>query len=370
MSLYPLVAYRQLFPDGGTDILSPLDPAEDGDHYQPEPHFFEWWYFDAAFEDGSYLVAIFHSSLYNAVDHKPTLDIRYYPPDGDPVVAIDRLNRAAYRAAPDRCRVQIGDCLAVDEGDRYRLSLCLGPLAAELTFWPRLPGWKLGTGHLFADPVSGHHFDWIVPVPRARVEGTLAVAGQHRVVTGAGYHDHNWGNFYLPAAFSGWTWGRVLAGDWTLIFFDPVRRGEASSHITLFMLARGDEVLLATNRVHVHGEELEQEPRTGASYYRRLHLQTLEEPAARLTLTARRAIDALDFSAPHLPLVRHHCLRRVAEDAYYIAQRLPLAGRLAAWLLGKGSYLRWEADYRLDLPDYDVVETGQALYEIMVLARR
>ena len=139
MKRYPLRAYQQLFPGGaGHADLPGFNPAEDGDHYSPEPNFFEWWYFDAAFDDGGYLVAILHSSLYNAVDHKPTLDLRYYPPDGAPVVAIARFDRADYRAAPERCRVQIGVCLAADEGDHYRLSLRHGPLAAELTFFPEL----------------------------------------------------------------------------------------------------------------------------------------------------------------------------------------------------------------------------------------
>ncbi|MCP4537262.1 MAG: carotenoid 1,2-hydratase [Chloroflexi bacterium] len=365
MSGYPISAYRQLFPDGAQ--TPPFDPAEDGDHYQPDPNFFEWWYFDVAFEDGSYLVAILHSSLYNAADHKPTLDLRYYPAEGPPVVAIARFDRSAYRATSDRCHVRIGDCVAVDEGDRYRLSLHHELMTAELTFWPQLPGWKAGTGHLFADQASGHHFDWVVPLPRARVEGTLTVNGQQRTVAGVGYHDHNWGNLYLPAAFSYWTWGRVLAGDWTVIFGDVVGRGKAPPHVTPFMLARGDEILLATDRIQVNGKGLTREPRTGAGYYHRLHLTTLDGMPVRLTLTVRQTIEALDFAAPRSLLARQRHLRGAAEVAFYLAQRAPGVGRLAAWLLGKGSYLRLEADYRLDLPDHDVVETGQALYEVMLL---
>jgi hypothetical protein len=362
---YPIAAYCQLFPDGRA--FAPFNPAEDGDHYRPEPDFFEWWYFDVAFEDGAYLIAILHSSLYNAVDHKPTLDLRYYPPEGSPIIASGRFDRTAYRAAPDRCWVKIGDCLAVDEGNRYRLSLRQKSLAAELILWPQLAGWKAGTGHLFADPSSGDHFDWVVPLPRARVEGTLSVAGQRRPVVGLGYHDHNWGNLYLPAAFSRWTWGRVLAGDWTLIFGDVVGRRRSPIHVTPFMLARGDEILLATDRIRIHGEKPAREPRTGASYFRLLRLKTVEGPAMELTLTARRAIDSVDFAAPYLSLARHRRLRGAAESAFYLSQGVPVIGRLVAWLLGKGSYMRWDADYCLNLSDYAVSEAGQALYEVMLL---
>jgi hypothetical protein len=367
VNLYPIAAYRQLFPDGKKGMLSPFDPAEDGDHYRSEPDFFEWWYFDAAFEDGSWLIAIFHSSLYNTVDHKPTLDLHYCSPGNPPVIAMARFDRTAYRAEPDRCWVKIGDCLAVDEGNCYRLSLHQGPLMAELTFWPQLPGWKAGTGHLFADPVSGRHFTWVVPLPRARVEGTLAVAGQRCSLVGVGYHDHNWGDLYLPAAFSGWIWGRVLADNWTLVFGDVVGRGASSPHITPFLLARGDEILLTTDRVHFRGEELAWDSRSGVGCLHRLCLTTAEGLALELTLTARRLIGAFDFAAPHLPLAGHPHLRRAVEGVCYMALGKPVIGCLAAWLLGKGSYLRWDADYRLDLPDYDVVETGQALYEVVQL---
>lgn len=370
MSRYPDAAYRRLFPGEHTTSAGeslPFAPAEDGDHYQAEPNFFEWWYFDAGFEDGSHLVAIFHSSLYNMADHKPMIELRYYLPERPSITAMGRFDRTTYRAVSNRCQVKIGDCLAVDEGDHYQLSLRQGPLAAELTFWPMLPGWKAGTGHLFADPVSGRYFDWVVPLPRARVEGVLILDAQRQDVAGTGYHDHNWGNLYLPSAFRRWTWGRVLVGDWTLIFGDVVGRGTTPSRVTPFMLARGDEILLATDRIRVNGKALVREPYTGADYYRHLRLTTVEGPEVTLTLKTRRTIEALEFAAPHLLLARQRHIRRAAEIGFYLVMGKPVVGRLAAWLLGKGAYLRCEADYRLDLPDYASVETGQALYEVMLL---
>jgi hypothetical protein len=364
-TLYTADAYCQLFPPTDGPVSSTFNSKENGDHYQEERHFFEWWYFDAAFDDGSCLVAILHSSLYNAIDHKPTLDLRYYPQRGDPVVAIGRFERTAYSAATDRCYVRIGDCTASDEGDHYRLSLHQGPLAAELTFWPELPGWKAGSGHLFYDPISGHHFDWVVPLPRARVEGTLAVGGHRREVAGVGYHDHNWGNLHLPAAFSKWTWGRVVARDWTIVFGDVIGRGVAPPCVTPFMLARDCRVLLSTDSIRVVGEGPAREPRTGAPYFRRLLISTVDGPTVKLVLTARRAMEALDFAAIRPFLARHFRLQQIAESAFYMSQGIPLVGRLAAWLLGRGTYLRWEAEFHLDLPEYSAVETGRALYEVM-----
>ena len=369
--LYPASSYRRLYDPSAGPLWSMdegLPPEEDGDHYCPERDFFEWWYFDAAFENGYRLVAILHSSLYNAVDHRPTVDLRLTPPGSESVTAIGRYDRADYRAAADHCDVQIAGCRATAEGEgRYSLRLRQGEIAADLVYESSLPGWRPGTGYLFADDASGHFFKWVVPLPRAEVRGTLTVAGQTMTVRGVGYHDHNWGNLYLPTAFSRWLWGRVLAGDWMLIFGDVVGRGRSPAHVTPFMLARDDEILLATDRIHIRGEEPAQEPRTGANYFRRLHLTTVEGPAVDLTLTTHRAIEALDFAAPHLPLARQRHLRGAAEIVFYLAQGLPVAGRLAAWLLGKGSYLRWEANYRLCLPDHAAIKAGRALYEVMLL---
>jgi hypothetical protein len=367
---YPATAYRQLFPGGkhgastGTGVL---DSSEDGDHYEPKPNFFEWWYFDAVFADGACLVAIFHSALYNLADHRPMVELRYYPPARPPVSAVERFDRSMYSAAPDHCEVRIGDCLAVDKGSHYWLSLRQGVLAAELTFWPLLPGWKAGTGHLLADPASEHYFDWVVPVAHACVEGVLDVAGQRRTVTGVGYHDHNWGNVYLPNAFSRWTWGRVLTDDWTLIFGDVVGRGVVPAHVTPFLLAHGDTMLLSTDRVCIEEEQPAKKLLVGADHHRRLHLTTEREPAVRLTLTTREAIEAVDFAAPHRFLACDHRLRRVAEYAFYAAQNHALSKWVASWLMGKGSYLRWKADYQLALPECAVVKRGQTLFEMMRL---
>ncbi len=367
---YPDKSYRRLYDPTAGPLWSAAEglPAdEDGNHYCPEQDFFEWWYFDATFDNGYVIVVIFHSSLHNLADHKPRLDLRVYTPQGKRILGMQHYSREMFTSRRDKCELQLGDCHVVSDGAHYQLTLREGDIEAELIFTPQMPGWRPGTGYLFHDEASNRFFKWVVPVPVATVTGKLGLAGSSFPVRGMGYHDHNWGNVYLPAAFSHWTWGRVLAGDRVLIFGDVVGRGTSPVHVTPFMLARGDEILLTTDRICVHGEKPVQEAHTGASYFQRLHLTTTKGPAVELTLTACRAIEAIDFASPHLPLARHRRLRGAAELAFYLAQGIPVANRLATWLLGKGSYLRWESDYHLSLPDYAVEKMGRALYEVMVL---
>ncbi|HHJ06909.1 MAG TPA: hypothetical protein ENK24_05375, partial [Anaerolineae bacterium] len=257
---YPLESYQRLYDPSAGPLWSAskgLPPDEDGDHYSPEPNFFEWWYFDAAFDNGYKLVVIFHSSLFNAADHKPTLDLRVYPPQGERVLSIRRFNRAEFHSRRDRCELQLGNCRATTDGNAYHLSLREGDIEADLTFTPQLPAWRPGAGYLFNDAASGHYFKWVVPLPAARVSGALKVKGASFSARGRGYHDHNWGNLYLPAAFSRWTWGRALTKNGAIIFGDVVGQGTIS-HVTPFILAYNNEILLETERINIRREALVQ----------------------------------------------------------------------------------------------------------------
>ena len=377
----PRSAYHQLFPVGG-QTLPPYDPAEDGDHYRPTPHFFEWWYFDATFGDGSVLTVIFHSSLYNAVDHRPTLDVRYYRPTASPVVAVERFGRDAYRAAPYRCDVEIGDSRVVDEGGCYRLRWRHPFLEGELLFWPRLPGCRVGTGRLFFDPRSGRNFQWIVPVPRAEVEGVLSFAGRKRSVAGSGYHDHNWGNFYLPSAFRCWTWGRLFTTNRTLIFGHLTGRGNRGEtsvpSVSPFILGPGRTsaqeagTLQVGEGIRMSVDAVGTSSGVGLPFFRRMTV-TLGNGETTATLVTRQVMDALRFAAPHPTLSRWPLGRGGAEAAYYVSQRYPGVGRLAACLLGEGTYLRGVANGCLKPRSSEAgegIEMGVAFYEVMSLSRR
>ena len=300
--------------------------AENADHYRAEPHFFEWWYFDVALPDGGWLVAIFHSALFNVGDHRPTLDLRYYPPDGAPVVAVGRFPRREYEADRDRFRVRVGESWAAEENGGYHLHLSQGSLAAELTFSPRLPGWRVGTGRLFADPVSGRFFNWVVPAPCARVEGWLRVGGERRPVEGVGYHDHNWGNFYLPTAFQSWYWGRVWGGKWTLVFGDLVPPG-GSPRVTPFLIGCNGQLWEMRQGFLL---------RNGSSHLALEATGSGTGPA--LSLSLGRPMEAVRFAALRSWLVPW---RRWAEPLFYLSQPIPGLGRALGGLLGQGSYRRW-----------------------------
>jgi predicted secreted hydrolase len=197
--------------------------VDDGPHPSDEPAYFEWWYFDATFDDGTSATLALYASAMFSRHGKPAVLINLLDPSGQA--------RSGYRTAahdalafgkhPGEVTVADASIARTDDGAlRIRVSgegAQGEPLAADLTFHGTMPGFKLGDdGALRFDGKVA--LGWVVPMPRARVDGTLQVGNLTWSVRGLGYHDHNWGEINLIDTISYWYWGRVASPDMTLVY--------------------------------------------------------------------------------------------------------------------------------------------------------
>lgn len=78
--------------------------------------------------------------------------------------------------------------------------------------------WRPGAGGFAFD--DDGYFTWLCAVPRGTVSGTLFYNGSEHQVTGAGYHDHQWGNVAHNKTWDHWLWGRQDFGDYAILVFD------------------------------------------------------------------------------------------------------------------------------------------------------
>ncbi|MCP4367439.1 MAG: hypothetical protein GY797_04885 [Deltaproteobacteria bacterium] len=336
MNHYPLDAYRQLFPQYQQSDNRSLLPEDNRNHYCTEPNFFEWWYFDMAFSDGSWCVAVLHSALYCLGDHKPTVDLRYYPAEGAPVVATGRFSRNDCEVACDHFRVRIGESMAFAKNGGYRLHVKQGALEAEFSFAPLIEGVKLGSGHLFADSSRRTYFNWVVPVPLAKVKGSLRVNGDIHMVEGVGYHDHNWGNIYLRNAFQSWIWGRVWGEKEALVFGELIASKEMTRVTPLFFGSNG-KVCSVPEGFRLRTEGSIEAPRIGTSGFQQLFLEAEGASNISLSLSLQKPMETGQIAALRSWLVPW---RRLVEPVFYLSQQIPLLGRVIGTLVGRGFYSR------------------------------
>lgn len=329
-----------------------VEEWEDGYRAASQDDAFEWWYFDAEFDDGSTAVLVY--SIKPMTKPKgpltPSIQIIIKTPEGKR----DRISRTFapgdLSGSTERCDVRIGPSWARGDLSRYELHAEADGAAADLVFTRGAPSWRPGAGFSYLDRKKTKYFAWVAPVPYGTVEGTLTYGGKSWKVKGTGYHDHNWGNVGPGIMLDHWYWGRAHLADFSMIFVQITTAkviGIGSLKLPVFYLAKGNEILTddglplsVVTRDFVEGPG-------GRSYPTSLdfHWET-EEGKVNLAITNPKMIESID----------------ILED-------LPRWERPLVHLFVQPYYYDFNADLALevDLKGVKASESGRALYELMML---
>lgn len=332
--------------------IVPLEPGENAAHRIDHRNYFEHWYFDARLDDGHQVVGFVQLS--ELVTRKPGVELHLYKPGGEKVSIKKAYPKSALEASGDHCDVSVGDNRCSVESSpgellpTHRLHLAEDGLSFDLAFESVLPGWKPGGGMTRYGDTD--FFAWVVPAPKARVTGTIEHQGAAHDVSGIGYHDHNWGIGDMKRIVDHWYWGRVYAGEFTLLYAYVATTGRyGGACSTPLMLARGGEIVLSTGEMELEcGDEVfdERGNRTYPSWL------AIKVPGSLgLQLDVREVIDAHDF-VEDLPVVRSALVK-------------PLVNRL----VGRPGYFRFDSEYalRVVLEGETFDRTGTTLHEMVAL---
>ena len=236
------------------DLNRGIPEHYDGAHRPGGRFGFEWWYFDARCEDGHAVVCgLMDPDTWKFSKTKSLMWLHVYLPDGTFYNNHVNIPRTQFRASTRECDVELAGNRIKGKYPEYRVDLEHGDFAAHLIFKSLLPGWALGTGQMmFGYPSHPLAFGWLVPQPRAAVEGTLSYPGNTVEVRGEGYHDHNWGNFPSSVMIQRWHWGRLMNADTgiTMLFADVIAGKSCGNvHIPMLLVARGERAVLETLRM-------------------------------------------------------------------------------------------------------------------------
>jgi predicted secreted hydrolase len=326
---------------------------EDGQRAPTQRGTFEWWYFDAHFDDQSTAVIVFATkSIISPGDPlRPNLSITITRADGTKTAEFAFAPANSYAASSEMCDVRIGSSWVKQTGFEtcwnFTLHAESNSLAADLIFSGLVPPWRPGAGKSFFGSYD-HYFAWLPSIPFGTVEGTLTYDGHTAHVQGTGYHDHNWGNIALPSVMDHWYWGRAHVGDYTLIFVEQIAlKKYGSMRMPVFLLAKGDRVLVDEARY------LTMQTRDF------VHHASGREYPSEVDFTWTR-----DQEQVHLGLKKQRMI-----EATSLLFALPPAKRALARLFANPYYFRFntELELKIDLCNLKDSVRGPALYEIMLL---
>jgi predicted secreted hydrolase len=346
---------KPIIPANSPDLLArdglteSIAPWEDGQRADTGRGSFEWWYFDAHFDDGSTAVIVYATKplLERNGPLKPNVSLTITRPDGTKVSQFPIFPADQFSASRESCDVHIGPNWAQGDLHQYQVHAEMNGLAADLTFRGIVPPWRPGAGKVYFGDLD-HYFAWLPSIPYGTVEGTLTYDGQIVLVKGTGYHDHNWGNVGLNEVMDHWYWGRAHLGEYTLIFVEQIASAKYGySRMPVFMLAQGDQILIG-----------ESQPLTMRSQ------DTVPHPEGR---GYPREVD-FDWvsggDSIHLRLRQPKLIEAVS-----LLLLLPKWQQQIAKLFANPYYFRFNANLELEikLDSVQATEHGSALYEIMIL---
>jgi len=324
---------------------------EDGSRVDNGPGTFEWWYFDAHFEDGTAVVAAIYSKPYAnpAVPCSPQVKLIVTEPSGRVHLRVENLPASSFFASKDACEVRAGNSWIRGDLSRYELHIEAGGHVADLEYVRTVPSWRPGVGKCYFGEGQKDYLGWLVAVPAGKVTGRLGFDGRDQVVQGTGYHDHNFGNIPLSRILDHWYWGRLSIGDYHCIFFQfEAARRYGSEKLPLFMFAKGDRILIEDgSRLEVMTGAFVRHPVSRKRYPRHLHF-VWHDGDDRI---------AIRLSNPDL------------MEARYLLAEQPLHRRMLARLAFNPWYFRFNANFDLDVVRDGARETMQdrAIFESMML---
>ena len=199
-------------------VAMPITPRDDAYHDLKGLADTEWWYFDVVLENGDSVtvgIRTFHMRRSGMAQARCT----YYKQNKVLAEGIKTSWLSEFQASSEEPRVVMnGETLIRFDSDhyqktgewRYHVTLAVKRQKVDLVFTGITPGWKMET----------MRNSWVVPLPKAHVEGTVTVDGTEQRVRGIGYHDHNWDYPFFTTWLrsSGWYWGRVIGEQATAIW--------------------------------------------------------------------------------------------------------------------------------------------------------
>jgi hypothetical protein len=221
---------------------------------------FEWWYFDVIDARKGYVLKLAAHLGTDPLRRQcyPTVAVVARTPHGKKTVR-QSFAVTDLQAAREYCDVKINDALhiwvtpAID-AQIYHLTVRLPGCSATLRFRGQMAGWKP-----LSDAVPMQHgskqatFSWVVPLPRAAVEGAFAIDGvSYTLEEALGYHDHNtWqvaphAKLFMDDVIAHWQWGRFLASDSTVVFMNTCLKTHS---IQSCLFARDTSILHSSNNL-------------------------------------------------------------------------------------------------------------------------
>ncbi|MHA1105212.1 MAG: lipocalin-like domain-containing protein [Promethearchaeota archaeon] len=308
----------------------------------------EWWYFDARLDNGYTVVAFFRAK--HERSGKTGVEITIYKPNDEKIQNVYEYKRSDLKASHELADVQIGkNYINVDYSNEkfptYEVFLDEGEFGFHLKYTAEVPGWMPGKGYTKFGNIG--EFGWVVPLPKAKVEGTIKVHDESISVKGIGYHDHNWITLNMIKIVNYWHWGRIYSENFTIVYaYIKCNKKMDEYIIPVLMIAKNDDIILSTGEYELIEDEFQYDDKAKNNYPLSLEFTLSEQN--KISLRVENIIDS----------------------EYMLSEFNPILGFLAKNILKlTPGYFRLNSKFEInyDFNGTSFKEKGTTLHELVIL---
>lgn len=311
-----------------------LYPGDDASHGPGGPFPYEWWYFDAVMESGHSVVAIIWSTNYSKPWRRQcTIQLSIYQPDGENIKHYVFPPASRFKSSASRCDLCAGSSYVRGVHPTYEVHVEVEGDSVDLLFEAETPGWMPGSAVNHLPCPRYKTMGWLVPVPRARVTGSITVRGVTLEVSGHGYHDHNWGEALIVHFVDNWHWGHLVQGELGIIWADIRMCKELDfDRSSMFLLSEGDSLIYESAGISVAYGGWTEDPSHLLPYPRVIDLSfggTDESAEGELTMRVNEIVETQDLlEMTGLPPLVRRMVHRYRARPYYFRWRSSVEGRV------------------------------------------
>lgn len=336
-----IVGTTDRYLDWGT---SPPPAQDRARHVIEGPRPFEWWYFDGHLDNGDTFVGVFLDPSFTT--GKPGAAFSLYGPDWSKETRLVTLEAEEITSSLDDAGIRSSAGFLRRLNDTtYRVYWKIDGLEADLTLSTLAPGW-MPKGDDGVNE-SALDFFWTIHQAKNRITGTITRDGVSREVTGTGYADHNWGRRPLYEITRRWVWGRIIAGDYTIVYADVDYYNPSIESRPLY-IAKGDTMIVGTGSPTIRQENFVTDPVLGRHYPSKITVDFENGGTkAHIDITLKAVVENVDLLT--------------------MSDLNPVAQWAARTFIFKPTYFRVIADYEGTI-EYDGITddiSGECLYEVM-----
>ncbi|MDD5171336.1 MAG: lipocalin-like domain-containing protein, partial [Syntrophales bacterium] len=184
---------------------------------------YEWWYLDAAFDNGYSVSMSWQISDPTFVANRPDaarlVQFSVYDPSGKKTSVDATFDPKDVTASKTMCDVTMGSNHLKGNIKHYDVEFTNKDMGCKLAFDSAAEGFRgPPDGITYFTKQPARWIGWTIAQPRSIVTGTLTLNGKEMPVKGIGYHDHNWGNIALSEMYNYWYWGRIFLPNYSFIY--------------------------------------------------------------------------------------------------------------------------------------------------------